>query len=196
MILVISPLVEVAQPSDRSFRRAVVFIASLVASSTASYGLLGWVSSYMSLPGGAIWLAVLLAVMTLSIRELGIVRLPLPSRNWQVPRAWLGLGTNGSALAYGFTLGTGFLTRAPFSSYQTSLGIDFAVGSVLYGLVLGLVYGLVRGSTVLLPLAAKARSNRDRVQLSWWVTEHEAELHAINGLALAYAAGLMIGAVM
>lgn len=72
-----------------------------------------------------------------------------PQRRRQVPRRWLAWGSGRSAVAFGLTLGFGVLTPINHAAAFLLLAAIALRGSPLLGLVVGLVFGLVRGAVPL-----------------------------------------------
>ncbi len=69
-------------------------------------------------PAGTLPLAVGLGAIAFAyaLHEAGIIRLPVPGRDWQVPADWVREGFYRSAVVFGGTLGFGVFTRVPFAS--------------------------------------------------------------------------------
>src|SRR5262249_30093000 len=63
--------------------------------------------------GGVVGLAALVDFKVLKVR--------LPSRNWQVPQSWKQLTPSVMAASYGFGIGVGVLTRIPFAGFHAVL---------------------------------------------------------------------------
>src|SRR5947209_5426979 len=58
------------------------------------------------------------------MRDLNLVRYPLPSRNWQVPQSWKRFSPGVMSASYGFGIGLGVVTRIPVASFYFVLLAD------------------------------------------------------------------------
>lgn len=192
----IAPLVKVA--GIRSYvKRAAIAAISMIAAAVLMGVAFGTVGSLM---GGEqrTWAAVLaLVTAAYALNEFGVIRLPLLSRDWQVPRDWGRFGSIRSIALFGFVLGTGFLTRAPFSSYPIMVGSQVVFGTIVFGAVSGLCFGVGRSASLLLgPLLEHSFFHGRPLAMALWVDNQELRLHIANGLVLATLAGALIPGVM
>jgi hypothetical protein len=77
--------------------------------------------------------------------DVGMWRLPLPTLNHQVPRAWLrdfpGVVAYGG---FGVLLGLGIVTAVPFAAFVALLAFEFGVASGSIGALIGAAYGAGR----------------------------------------------------
>jgi hypothetical protein len=156
-------------------------------------GLLGAFSNELGLNG--IRSPVLLLVGVLSVlfaaHELRLIRLPLPSCRRQVPSRWrFVLRPRTLAFAYSYGLGLGFLTMISTTTfYLVTLWIVLS-GGIGTGVITMLLFGLGRALPMIAvaPKIQNAGSVRQCVQrLDYW----NPAMHAINGLALAFAGSLL-----
>lgn len=91
--------------------------------------------------------------------ELGVLRLPVLGRHWQVPRFWQTHATPRAAyFAYGLLLGVGFLTIAPYAALTSVFVLQVASASVLPGAAVGATYGLGRAASFAIGVGALGQS--------------------------------------
>lgn len=138
-------------------------------------------------------LAIGLGAITLAyaLHEAGLVRLPVPGREWQVPAAWVNGGFYRSAVLFGSTVGLGVFTRVPYASLPILLAWLFVSGNVAYGAIAGLVYGATRA------LSIYSSSNIERpeqlVELNERIMTYAPTLHQVTAFGLsAFAVYLLI----
>jgi len=191
MIFVIMPLV---QGTRQFLPRAAVYAASVVIGGSVFFAA-------AALLGIAIWrtsfAAALIGVFALTcvFHEVGLIRLPLPSRSWQVPSAWLRAGPFRSAVAYGVVMGLGFLTRAPFATYHAAVLWAFLSGSLVQGATVGAAFGLARAAALLLPRVVPTRDEGTReIAASEFLLRRASSVHLVNATALAVFAGALLAA--
>jgi len=147
---------------------------------------------------GALWddatvvLAVLLGVVALAyaLHEVGLVELPIPGRDWQVPAHWVRHTFYRSAVVFGATVGFGVFTRVPYASFPILLGWLFVYGNVWYGLIAGLVYGATRAISIY--ASANVEGPEQLVVLNDRIQQFAPALHQATGLALAAFAAYLI----
>jgi hypothetical protein len=185
MIHVISPLGEAGIRTKYNLR-LLAYSASLVGSSGITQLMIALLGAGLIRPVAPYLLPVVaITSAAYGLHELGFIRLPLPYRNWQVPRPWLRLGFYSSAIIYGLVLGTGFATRAPFSSFQVMSAVNAVVGVPSMAFALGAVYGLFRaGSLIGFSLVTQRASTEATLSLSRWVGGHAGYFHVLNGSIL------------
>ncbi len=156
--------------------------------------LLGALGGMLGLPGAPLALIGLsLACLAWALRELGWLRLPMPSWPRQVNRFWMGrLPWNVVALGYGFQLGCGVMTRIKVATTYAVLACALLSGSVLWGAVILATFGLARallpgllGPWVASPMASLACSQA--------IDRQESHVRLLNGLVLLVA-GLLLAA--
>ena len=138
-------------------------------------------------------LAIALGAVTLAyaLHEVGLVRLPIPGRSWQVPVEWVRYGFYRSAVIFGGTVGLGVITRVPYASLPILLGWLIVSGNITYGAIVGLVYGAVRAASIY--SSYNVASPEQLVTLNERIMGYAPSLHQVNGLVLAtFAAYLLI----
>lgn len=144
--------------------------------------------------GAKVPLAIALGAVTLAyaLHELGFIRLPVPSRDWQVPASWVRNGFYRSAVIFGSIVGFGVFTRIPYASLPILLGWLLVSGDVAYGLVAGSVYGVTRAASIY--LGSGCADAEQLVQLNQRLMSLIPRLHQITGFALAIFATLLLAA--
>lgn len=151
MILVIRPLGEGFQQRARYWVQAILYSSGLVgASGAVGYGI-GWGGILFSQLAGwmpPLWMAGVLALL-FSLRELGLIRFPIPQRKWQVPISWVHKHRYAGALAYGLTIGLGYLTYIPYPGFWILQALSLFSAAPSLASLLGAVYGLGRALPVL-----------------------------------------------
>lgn len=124
--------------------------------------------------------------------EAGLVELPVPGRDWQVPASWVREGFYRSAVIFGGTVGFGVFTRVPYASFPVLLAWLFVAGNVWYGLAAGLIYGATRALSIYL---GSGREDVARlVELNHRLMAAIPTLHQATGLALAAFAAYLLTA--
>jgi hypothetical protein len=144
--------------------------------------------------GARVPLAITLGAITLAyaLHELGFIRLPVLGRDWQVPASWIRNGFYRSAVIFGSTVGFGVFTRIPYASLPILLGWLFVSGNVVYGLAVGLVYGMTRAASIY--LGSGCTDTEQLVQLNQKLMSLIPRLHQITGFALAMFAAYLLAA--
>ncbi len=137
-------------------------------------------------------LAVGLGAITLAyaIHEVGLIRLPVLGREWQVPAHWLRNSFYRSAAVFGGTVGLGIFTRVPFASLPILFAWLFVSGNVAYGALAGLVYGAARAVSIY--STSNIEGPEQLVELNERLMGIAPSLHQITGLALATFAVYLI----
>ncbi len=138
-------------------------------------------------------LAIGLGVIALAyaVHEVGLIRLPVPGREWQVPAHWVRNTFYRSAAVFGGTVGLGIFTRVPFASLPIFLAWLFVSGNVIYGALAGLVYGATRAVSIY--SSSNIEEPEQLVELNERLMAMAPSLHQATGLALAaFAAYLVI----
>ncbi len=129
--------------------------------------------------------------LTYAFHEVGLVRLPVPGREWQVPVNWVRDGFYRSAVIFGGTVGLGVFTRVPYASLPILLLWLFVSGNIVYGSVAGLVYGAARAASIYSSYGVGAPEQL--VKLNERIRRYAPSLHQATGLFLAaFAAYLLI----
>jgi hypothetical protein len=124
-----------------------------LAGGALSGAALGAVGSLARSGGGPVDAVVVLAAVAVAVAAVVLQRQgrvgPLPQRSAQVPRRfvlwrWRSL----CAGVWGFMLGSAVMTYLHYAALYVVAACVVAVGSVPFGLVVGLVYGFTRGATL------------------------------------------------
>lgn len=151
MITTISPLVQ-GDTLKRSWFVLALHAISSVAGGIVTFGVLAGVG-YLIVGGWPWVLRTAIAATTafvLTLREVGVLPVPLPMNYNSVPQHWWRkYGPVQGAIAYGFGLGLGVTTIIPYASFYIALSWAFLSGNPLYGILAGIVYGGVRAAPVL-----------------------------------------------
>ena len=124
--------------------------------------------------------AIALAYAT---HEVGLIRLPVPGRDWQVPAHWVRNTFYRSAALFGGTVGLGIFTRVPFASLPILLAWLFVSGNITYGVLAGLVYGAARAISIY--SVSNIEGPDQLVELNERLMGFAPSLHHVTGLALA-----------
>ncbi len=118
-----------------------------------------------------------------AIHELGLIRLPVPGRDWQVPAHWVRNRFYRSAAVFGGTVGLGIFTRVPFASLPVLFAWIFVSGNIWYGLAAGLTYGAVRAVSIY--SSTNVEGTEQLVELNERLMGIAPSFHQVTGLALA-----------
>lgn len=145
-------------------------------------------------PGMTLPLAIVLGAVAFAyaLHELEFVHLPVPGREWQVPNSWLKGGFYRSAAIFGSLVGSGVVTRIPFASLPILFAWLFISGNVLYGALIGLVYGAVRAVSIY--ASATTQDAGEVVELNQRLMTWAAPAHQLTGFFLAAFAAYLIAA--
>lgn len=141
---------------------------------------------------GALLLVPAAALVLASIRlELQGRISPLPQRRLQVPRRWITWRhPSVTATAYGLVIGSGALTYLRHATAYALLALLLVMPSPVEGLLVGALYGLTRGSTVLASWLAARVAGRE---IRW---ERLIEKQQLVARGLAGASALALAAVV
>jgi hypothetical protein len=145
---------------------------------------LGWAVDEVA-PDATVPLAVALGLVSLlyALHEVGLIRIPVPGRDWQVPVEWVSGGFYRSAIAFGAIVGFGIFTRVTYAIFPVLLAWLFVSGDVLVGLVGGLLYGGFRALGIY--LSANTKAPEDVIAVNQRLMAIAPSLHAVVGVALA-----------
>jgi hypothetical protein len=137
-------------------------------------------------------LAVGLGAVALAyaMHELGLLKLPVPGRDWQVPADWVRHGFYRSAVIFGGTVGFGVFTRVPYATFPILLAWLFVSGNVPFALAAGLVYGGLRAVSIY--SSASCKLPEDVVDLNQNLMSYAPFQHLLAGLGLAAFAAYML----
>lgn len=126
-----------------------VFAAGLVAGAVLSATVL-WLLSGLTapLPQPVRYAVVLVAAGVAVLRDLGVVRVPLPQNAWQVPQHVLQHGGMRGPLRFGVELGTGVRTYVSASlPYVLAVALLTAGAGPVAAVLTGVGFGLGRAAT-------------------------------------------------
>ncbi len=188
MIYVIVPLGQQAKDVRLWLARVVVYVLA----SALGGALLGLLLALLGKPLRLLFFGreaipvALLAVTALlyALHEVGVLRLPAPQSNWQVPNSW---GVNYPLVGtffYGLALGAGVFTFIPFAGFYLLLGWELLAASLKVGLLLGALYGLVRGLPAMLGGIITFR-NASLIDFNDWVLDRQRDLLQASSFLLA-----------
>lgn len=135
------------------------------------------------------------------LRELAVIRLPMPQKRWQVPIEWGRYGKIIQSVTYGTILGGEIFTFIPYATIYALFTLEAILGPTAGGW-LGFVYGFTRTLTMIIPVLY----SRFRWQgITLWnerISDLECRVnkiiygrhiaHKINGVAL-FTIGLIVG---
>jgi hypothetical protein len=121
-----------------------------------------------------------------AVHDLKLTSFPLPTTSWQVPWQWRRFHHTVMAAMFGFTIGTGVLTRIPFATFHVVL-----IGTALFAdlptaLLIMAVYAIARALAVVVVS-----------QLQLLIPDARRRPAAINRLGplVGYLNGITLGAV-
>jgi hypothetical protein len=188
--------------NGRKLRKIVVGPAGvhLLATTLGAAGfgyLLGFVGSQVSVlepsAGNRSTFAVLvigLMCLTYALRELGLVRIPLPQFRRQVPRQWFGRFPHRlTALYWGLGLGAGVGTMVASSAFAIVVIWIFAFGSPVRGLSVMALFGFTRGIP---PIVSAWRLNwRKSVEFARVMGSLRPLIGHLNGVIMAATGSIL-----
>ena len=187
---------EGTETQRRWIQRATLYALSMTAAGAATGGAFAGAGAgvHALWPGSALPLAIALGAVALAYacHELGLLQLPVPGRDWQVPAAWVRRGFYRSAVIFGGAVGFGVFTRVPYASFPILLGWLFVSGNVWYGLGAGVVYGAARALSIY--LGGGCGESAQLVTLNRRLMALAPSLHQVTGLALAAFAAYLLTA--
>jgi hypothetical protein len=123
----------------------------------------------------------------LSLVDLGVIRLSLPTRRRQVPMSWKYLPGHWSPFVFGFALGTGFATTIYLASFYAFILVAIMTNSPFIPLIAALLFGLSRAVPVVLAVAVAPRLGTDR--LIDTLATFRPVVQAFSGVVIAFAGG-------
>ena len=183
----------------RWLQRATVYALSMTlagATTGVAVAAAGWGVEAL-VPDAKAPLAIALGAVALAYaaHELGLLRLPVPGRDWQVPVEWVQEGFYRSAVIFGGTVGFGVFTRVPYATLPIFLAWLFVSGNVVIGLTAGLVYGVLRAASIY--SSASTKQPEDVISLNERLMSFAPFQHALSGVALAaFGAYMLIAPVL
>jgi len=191
--------VEGTRTHRRWLQRATVYALSMTlagATTGVAVAAAGWGVEAL-VPDAKAPLAIALGAVALAYaaHELGLLRLPVPGRDWQVPVEWVQEGFYRSAVIFGGTVGFGVFTRVPYATLPIFLAWLFVSGNVVIGLTAGLVYGVLRAASIY--SSASTKQPEDVISLNERLMSFAPFQHALSGVALAaFGAYMLIAPVL
>ncbi len=160
-----------------------LFAAAAVAASAALGAVLGLMGGALGTPGGVLAAAALAALAgAAALRELGLVRLPVPQSRSQVPDRWRSeLPLPVWSTGYGAGLGLGLLTHQPVSTFWVACAGAVVLGRPAPAAACFGFYGLGRALMVAWP----GRGGRDPAAACERLSRRYRSVARANGVALA-----------
>lgn len=165
------------------------FTVGLLAGAVLSAVLL-WLLSGLATPLPAVvrYGLILGAAGVAVLRDLGIVRLPLPQNAWQVPQDVLHRGGLGGPLRFGIELGTGVRTYVSASApYVLAIAVLAAGLTLSTAALTGVGFGLGRATTPALRAASPDPAAWDRD-----LRERTRPLTVLSSIAVAAALAVLV----
>lgn len=195
------PPSEAYRPTTQLWQRITSYSLGLIIGTMAvggSMGMIGSLSQRATLPDvvdGRLWVAILAVItLTFSLREVNIVRLPMPQVRWQVPANWAAYGKLIQLFLYGIVLGVDVFTLIPYATFY-ALMIFEAILGIRGGVAIGFIYGVARAlPTALGSIAAHRR--RDSAPIAVRIFGSRGVLHGANSVALAVVGEVLLGALL
>jgi len=138
--------------SRRRHRSAVALFTVSAALAAALVGLVLGLAGSAAGPATAVVVAAAVLAGLAALRELGLVRVPLPQARRQVPERWHAeLPLPVWAAGYGTGLGLGAFTFQPVATFWVACAAALALGDPLPAAALFALYGLGRALMIVLP---------------------------------------------
>lgn len=158
-----------------------------VLTGVAVSGLGFWVQHFWASLVGLRWFWFAVVAFLYSLHEAGLLQLPYPQREWQVPSGWrVQYHPWIVALLYGFFLGLGFLTRISVPTFHLFLFWAFLVGSPGQAAPMAALFGLSQGLPLLIT-GWKIHSWEDAYRIGSKSWSLRALVHRLNFAVLAIA---------
>lgn len=128
-----------------------------------------------------------------SLKELELIRLPMPQPGWIVPRHWAGTKSEARAVSlYGFCLGVGVLTRINTCLYPV-IAWAVLVGKPWQGLVVMSIFGICRTVPLWLMYSAATNAETDESLLYTYLVSHwRPAAWMLSSLTLASVGGIFL----
>ncbi len=207
MIATITPLpweAHTLRLTARVWRWAAAYGVGLVAGTTTVGLMAGTVGTVVRgiVLGRAgltpLWIVVVAVIaVAYGLREVNVLRLPVPEMAWQVPAIWIRYGRTAQAFLFGIALGVEFLTFMPYATFYVLLLFEATLG-VKGGVLLGGVYGVAR----LIPtvggiVVSYCRRRSTKYMTDWIMSVRTRDVfHRVNGLALLVVGEVLIGLLL
>jgi hypothetical protein len=138
----------------------------------------------------ALYVVALLSLI-LAAREWGWIKFRLPEQKLQTEKVWVhDFGFVWASAMWGLHIGLGFATRITYGGFWLLVAAILALDSPAFGAVLMLSYWIGRALPVwLAPLLLSSDKVLDSTEA---VFEHGYVFHRLDGIGLAWSAGLTI----
>jgi hypothetical protein len=138
------------------------------------------------------WVLFLAVAVLYSLHEIGVVRMPRPQRQWQVPPAWrVYYHPFVTAAGYGFLLGFGILTRIVVSTFYLLLLWDLLMADPVRAAEATALFGFAQTLPLLIAgWSVTSIEDVHRVADKSWSLRPL--VHRLNGVVLAFVAGGML----
>jgi len=145
------------------------------------------------------WSIAVIAASIYGVAELSGVRLPVPTRHWQVPQAWARHGAPAFAATFGVLLGAGFFTIVDYLGYYLLLGRCALSASPSTGVAFMAAFGAARAAPIALaPILSWLRGRHydyaKATELNNWLITFDPHMRLIRGVTLLGFAGSSIAA--
>jgi hypothetical protein len=178
-------------------RNLAIYAIALMSSATVVGAIIGTLGIMLGITEYShVWIAVIATIAFLyGLRELSLIRLPMPQINWQVPAHWAGYGKATQALLYGAVLGTEVLTLIPYATFYLLVLLELS-GGVITGALLGFSYGLVRALSMIASVTVARMRRLDANKLAMKIWHVMPDFHTANGVALIMMSGLLLAAAI
>jgi len=156
----------------------------------AALGLIGEASHLSRLPQAGKYCAMAILGVLLSLREMNLLKLPVPQSGRQVPSCWRALPSGLASFAYGAGLGVGFATRLSVSTYYLPMVWCLGTGNRPAAALVMSGFGLGRALPLVWLLKCPGvGACSDQITTA---RERFPAIKLINGLALATVAMVLL----
>ena len=167
--------------------RKYLAAAGFTLGAVVAAALVGGILGLAGLLAGWRWAVVAAAAVALAgaLREIGLLRLPLPQVRRQVPDRWRAeLPLPVWSVGYGAGLGVGFFTFQPVATFWVACAAAVALARPLPAAACFALYGVGRALTVIWP-------KRDAARACERLARRRPALLRANAVALAVCAALL-----
>lgn len=191
MIGTISPMVDGERATGRRAAAHWLHLGGAVIGGTLAGVMIGLIGTALLSPQLALAATFVLAGLY-GLHELGMLQMPTPERQHQVPIAWRArLPARITATAYGLMLGAGFLTHITTTTYYVMWFTAVATGVPLWAAAVGATYGAARGVPPFMLAALSTRGSGSFGRYDRIIRGDGRVVHIANGLVLVGMAGLL-----
>jgi cytochrome c biogenesis protein CcdA len=172
---------------------SVIWIAAHAAGGSVVGAVLGALGGQLPLPKHNFAVYALGIILGLAgLHNIGILRLPMPQIQRQVPRAWMiRLPLAWTAVGYGVQLGAGVTTRITNFATYASLAAAVLTQNAAQGALIMAAFGIARALPAIFVGPFASTPQRSLV-LALIVEEWEERVHRASGAALLVAAPLVV----